>query len=360
MKIIKAQEVRFDIDASSSSGTGTLSGFTSLSKMACIASWHVNSGESPTLGETAWVDVYPTSTTVVTAERFGSAAYACSVTAYVFEVDADTTLYKGTWAMTNAETSDAAVSIGGTVTLANTIGWHYRQNEGEAAPGDDWDPDGAWTRMSFASTTTLDFDRNAAKGECSGHWFVVESTDLTVEHVTKTLSGTDTSIDETITSVTTAETYLLGSYLTDNIAYNDEACFDVTLQDATTVEWQRAISAADDFDWYVMVVSDSNNTVQRGEFTADNVTTDSATITSTDRTRSIVKSGYGTSGWGANNKYEDGTCISHIDEMWLSADTTANLERGAVQGSSGGNRVTWEVVQFTVEAGSTRRVMVIS
>lgn len=343
MQVVKIQEVSFTIASGASSGTGTLTGFSTLGKMICFATWRVADGQSPVLASMTEVDVWPNSTSQITAERWSNPSYAVNVRAYVIEFGSDTTVYKGTWAMTSSATAHTGISIGGTVTLADTFGWHYRKSEGEAAPANDSDPDGRYTAFHFSSTTQLAVNRNVAKGACQGHWFVVESSTLTVQHGDHTITGSSvTSTTDTITSVTTGETFIVSSYLTNETEYNDEGCWTTDLQNATTVRFRRSYAASVTNTWRYMVVSDSNMTVQRGEWTGTG-TAENTTITSTDLTLSIAKSGSGRSGDDVSSDYANGNFDGRFNELWLNSATRIDRQTG--DGLTG-LIATWEVVEM--------------
>ncbi len=345
MQIVRRQEVSFDIGAGYTWGAAVLSGFTNLSKMVPIAvTWRVKDGQSPVLGSNTEIDVDVGNVAIVYAYRWSSSpTYDINITVTVVEFGDDTTVYKGTWAMTDAETSTTA-SIGGTVTLANTFGNHHRKNEGEASPSNDSDPDGRITKMKFNSTTQLGFARDTATGACEGHWHVVESDTLTVEHVTHTItSDSSTSTTKTITSVTMAEAFVISSYLTDSGDYNDEGCWTTDISAATTLRMRRRYGASVNNTWEAMIVSDSNITVQRGDWTTSGATTDNTSITAVDLDVALVKSGAGSSGFCVCSNFSNGHLDRYYSEMWFNSSTQINREVG----DTPDNYIeAWEVVEL--------------
>ncbi|MCP4967385.1 MAG: hypothetical protein GY926_19405 [bacterium] len=345
MQIVKIQEVSFTIASGASSGTGSLSGFTTLGKMVAFASWRVADGQSPALASNTDVDVYVSSTSQITAERWGTPSYEITIRAYVIEFSSDTTVQKGTWAMTDSETSDTA-SISSS-TLANSFAWHYRKSEGEATPSNDSDPDGRLTRFLFNSTTELGVGRTIAKGACEGHWFVVSSSTLSVQHIQNSVTAqTGTSITDAITSVTTANTFLVGSMDTDEAVYNDEGVWVTDLQNATTLRWRRSYSSAVDSIFDVMVVEDSALTVQRGEWSVSGTSTNTA-ITIVDTDLAVAKHADGTSGRASTSDYNNGNMDGRYWELWFGTSSQINGQTGDGLADL---IATWEVVEFESES----------
>jgi len=343
MEVVQVQALSFDLASGASSATATLSGFSIVGQMVPIfASWRVTTGQSPVLASTTELDVYVSSNTQLTVERWSSPAYAMRITVYVVEFGSDTTVQSGTWSMdSSTTTTTAAISA---VTLSNTFGFHYRKNEGEAAPTYDSDPDGRITSFKFNSTTQLGFQRHVAKGACQGHWYTVSSNTLTVEHGSHSISGgTATSVtDALVATVTTGNTFILVSYRTDEAVYNDEGCWVSDLQDSNTIRFRRSYSAANTNTWEYMIVSDSRLSVQRGEFTTTG-TTDNDTITEVDINRAASKTGCGKSGFASSSDYVNGNLDGRYWEMYFGPATQINGQAG--QGMAG-LIVTWEVVQF--------------
>jgi hypothetical protein len=326
--------------------------------MVCFATWRVEDGLSPIGQSVTEIDVWPNSTGQITAQRDGTPAYSVDVTAYVIEFGSDTTVYKGTWAMTSAETSDTGISIGGTVTLANTFGWHYGESEDGGTATWDSDPDGRNRKFEFASTTTLDISRAAAKGAKTGHWFVVESSTLSVQHETEDFlaNGSLTHIHDITSAVTHADTFVLVSHTTTEDAENDltlcHELYDDEGQD--TIRSRRAFGNPTDTSYAYQIVTDSALTVQRGDFTSA-TSPDSASISAVNLSYAIVKQPSCRSGEEAGNYYASGTIDARYTEMWLSSTTQVDGRQGA----GGASRtIPWEVIEFPSDATAPRRVMV--
>jgi hypothetical protein len=244
--------------------------------------------------------------------------------------------------MTNAETSDTATISA--VTLANSFCLHYRKNEGEAAPGNDSDPDGRLTSLKFNSTTQLIFQRGIAKGELSGHWYVISSSDLSVQHLNHSNSSATLTTTDTITSVNMAKTFLFCSQRDTDVQYQDNACWDPYLKNSTTVEFRRGYAATNTSTFEYQVITDNTVSVQRNTFTATG-TTDNDTITAVTLSDSIVKTSYGSSGMAGSDAYADGSMDHRYWEIWFNSTTQVNGQSGS---GNDFTYISWEAIQFNI------------
>lgn len=347
MQVVKIQSVGVTIASGQASGTGTLSGFHALGKIVPLfASWSMANGLSPVPSSAVDVTINIDSTTQLTASRWGTPSYAITGTVFVVEFASDTTVQKVTWSMDSSTTIDNQTITA--VTLANTFAVHYRKSEGEVTPSADSDPDGRLTACFFSSTTQLRIQRDTAKGACSGHAYVISSSTLSVIHGSKIIFSSATTITDTISSVTTTDTFIISSYYTDAPNYNDEGVFATDLQNSTTIRWRRSISIPNNIVFKYMIVTDSAFTVQRGEFNTSG-TTDSDTITAVDLTKAVAKTGDGKAGCSASSDYTDGFLDGRYWRIYLSGTTTVN-------GQSGSGLLalvtTWEVVELDVIGNS--------
>jgi len=345
MKVAKLQEVRFTIASGASSGTGTLSGFKTLSKVVPLfVSWRVADGQSPVRASNTEVDVAITNLTTITAERWGSPSYAINVTAYVVEFGYDTVVQKGTWDLTSSETSTTETITA--TTLANSFVVSYNKNEGESAPGYDSDPDGRCIAFKFNSTTQLGFSREAAKGAVSGHWYVIYSDTLSVQHGNHSETGTTlNSVTDTISTVNVSHSFLVSSFKTEEAQYHGLSIWTADLSSATTVRWRRYPYDSVTVDFEYQVITDTALTIQRGEFsTSSSVSTYSHTITSVDAQLTAAKTGCGRSGFMDSSSFEDGDLDTRYWEIWLSNSTTLNGQAGSSYTNA--KIWTWETVTF--------------
>lgn len=133
----------------------------------------------------------------------------------------------------------------------------------------------------FNSTTEVGATRGNATGAVTAYAVVYEHVEATVQTVQQTLSAnTETDHDETITSVDTAKSFVVGSARIQNfgIAAGSWQCH---LTSATNVRWSRNTGTSSDVTITCYVVSLADDTaVQRATVThADGTGTVNTTIT---------------------------------------------------------------------------------
>jgi len=338
LKIVKRQEVTITIASGESSGTATLTGFSNLVKMVPkFGSYRYVTGGTPD-AEEIFVNFKIDSTSQITAERNAASGNAITARVYVLEFGADTTVQKGTWSMADGvATDDVSISA---LTLAESYCFYYQKGTDADVT---YHPDDVCVSLKFNSTTELGFERTGTTGSNSGNWYVVSSNTLTVEHGSHSeVGGTGTTMTDTITSVTMAETFIISSYRTSEVDFVDEAMCTVDLQNATTIRWRRGFDDAEDFDFEYQIISDSNINVQRGEFTA-NATTDNDTISPVVVAQTIVKTGCGRSGFDSNADFAQADKVNRFWEIFLNSATQINGEVGLASSTM---IQTWEVIDF--------------
>ena len=360
MQIVKIEEVQFSIADSASSGNTSLTeSFTDLDQMVVFSTCSMDNGLDPITQGAVDADVWCSAVGTINAQRNSSPAYAIEITAYVVQFGDDTDVHKGTFSIADTASGSGNVSIGATVTLANTFGWHTQRGSAPADGGEDLPGLNACVALSM-TTTNLVFTRSGTNAAITGHWFVVESSTLTVEHGTHSVSYASTSITDTITTVVLAESFLLSSYYTNwsDGGGNDLVRHADDISTTTTVRWRRAYDDTADIDWHWMVVSDSDITVERGEFTHTGASNSTA-ITTVDRTKTIAKSGSGRALGVKSTDFVSGTLSNRHQELWMSTNALLNTQSGAGMAAMVSP---WEVITFDVQAGGTptRRIMVIS
>jgi hypothetical protein len=368
MQIVKVHAVDFSIATSQTVGTADLTsaGFTTLSKMVVFATWSVTHVADTALGGgSEFVDIYPSSTTLLTAERnTASATRTCNIRAYVIEFGDDTNVYKGTFTMTDTATSHTGVSIGGTVAIDDAFVWHYLKAIDNTSSIPDWEFGGNAVRPTFASTTTLDFTRGTGETTVTGHWYVVESSTLTVQHVQHTLSGSgSSSTTDTFTSVGAdlSHTFHIAAFTTSANQYPDENLWQSALTATDTITFTRGDGGSHSFIYDYQVITDSATSVQRGTSTSTSATgTTDLPGGAVDITRSIIKSGLGTSPSVSSGQFGNGECSSRFREFYFVDSDTMGWEStlGATSPT-----FSWEVVQFDAESGEpppASRIMVIT
>jgi len=355
MEIVKVQKVDFTIAGGDSGGTGTLSGFTDLTKMVVFATW--NAGDHADPGEDLLcLDVYISNTTTVNADRVAShAGITNEVSAYVIQFGSDTTVYKGTYALATTDLDDTQ-SLGGTATLANTFGWGFHKRAD--ASGFNAEVRYSSIENAFPSTTQISFTRDQQDGVAiDGHWFAVESSTLTVEHGNWTEAATaNTSETDTITTVDLGDTFCLMSFSNNKGQYNDEGMWTADLNTTTSIRVRRGYGDAANCSWTYQIITDSNAAVQRGDFTYA-TTTGYATLSPTvDLTKSWPK--LSTQGWiCTSDVWNSETGNRRCHQVWLSAN---NQIDGETQEAITDLILPWEVVEISGAAAATRRVFVVS
>lgn len=348
MIVTHLQEISFTIAAGSASGTGTLSGFSDVSKMVPLfLSWRVADGQSPCLASNTEIDIVIDSTTQLSALRAQATAYAVDVTAFVVQFGSDTTVQTGSFSILGlAATGTAAISE---VTLANSFCLHHRMCDEGGSPTYDSRPSVRMTSVKFSSSTSLEFRRGSAAYDypVSGHWWVVSSETLTVQHRSFSTSSSNTVLTDTITAVDLAHTFLISTQSNNNGTFNGEACTMTRLENATTVRWQRNYSSTTAFVFEYQVITDTSITVQRGTATTGQLSNTQA-ITAVDLNAAAVKSGDGSSGYSTNSNFQIGTLPSRYYELKFNSNTEIGLQ---TRRTSAASYTSWEVVEFSVATG---------
>ena len=366
MQTVNIQHVQVTIASTQSSGTATLDGTGTLGKMVVFGTWTLPAVASIT-ADKAFVDLVVTDVDTLTASRIGSASgEVITVEAYVIEFGTDTNVYKGTFSMTGPDTGPQTatwnVNGGSTMTendLTMAYCWLYYTHDSTSG-SNDWQPSSSALRHRFDSTTQIAATRSQSVGAISGHWYAVESTTLSVQHGSWAYSEANVlTHDATITEVTLANSFIMGSYQTNDSLWHSTGNWASHLPGTTTARLERHEAWTDGREGNFQVVEDSALTVQRGIFTYTG-TGAFATLTSVDLDVAVPLSG-GVPGY-PGRPGEDSSA-GHADEyshrMWLSSATALDVAAT----TAGTNRIVpWEVVEFDKEAGGAtpRRVMVIT
>lgn len=369
MNVVKVQRVSFAIAGGSASGTGTLSGFTDLDQMViAFASWSIpdvaQSNEDRVL-----VDFDVTNLTTITATRNGTpAGEAVNVEAYVVEFDTDTNVYKGTFSLAggaNTENQTTTANINGGSPMAlndltKAFGWLYYRGVDTGA--NDLNPANSCIQMRFTSTSVLTFERDYNTAEItSGHWFVVESSTLSVQHEAVIFTGANATDTDTFTSpVTLANSFIIGSYLTDESGFQDEGIWTIDLSGTQTARFRRGFGAGEIINAYYMVVTDTSITTQRGDF-AHATTGANATLSPTvDTDYAVPLLCGGMSFSAASDSWGSGNFHTRTHEAWISASN--QIDVASAEGASG-LVLPWQVIEFSAGGAppaTPRRVMVIT
>ena len=249
-----------------------------------------------------------------------------------------------------------------------------------------WQMDGATSDyreclafVEFGSSGTdvdeLEIDRDGSSGAVamSGHWYVVESDEFTIQAV-QIYDTSDTGTGALSPSVTLSETACFGSYKagTDTGAANDVFTIDCTLS-TNSIDWlSEDPGGYRQGTWYAVSFDSSVGNVQHGTTDPRPQGADAsetvALPTSVDRTRSLVHP-TGMPGCLASGSFTSTTSANCMDAFcaWdFSNDGTPSDGHIRVQhnttGGGTGNYLSWQVIEWELTGGSTpaRRVMVIS
>lgn len=137
----------------------------------------------------------------------------------------------------------------------------------------------------FNSTTEVGATRASGTGTVTAYAVVYEHVEATVQTVTQTLTtNTETDHDETITSVDTAKSFVVGTARTQNFGIA-AASWQCHLTSATNLRWSRSLGTSSDVTITSFVVSLADTTaVQRftvthGDGTANPVNTTITAVT---------------------------------------------------------------------------------
>jgi len=369
MQVAKVQRANFTIPSGQASGTFTLSGFDDLTKMVVFGSWSLPSGSTSFTDDRCFVDLDVTNLTTLTATRISTDAEVVTVEAYVVQFGDDTNVYKGTFSMVSDgtiadQTATANINGGSAMTLndvTKAFCWSYYTND--ETNSSDGRPQSNQIQTRFDSTSVIGFERQLNLGAASGHWYAVESSTLTVEHLVTSMAAVST-VTETDTPGTTisnvANTFWLSSYTSNLGNYNDNGCWDIYLTNATTVTFNRGINDTGTFtgEFVTQIVQDSNLSTAKGQWSSSSAT-ESAAV-SVDLTRSIPILASGHPARTQNDAWQDGHNDEFFMRCWFSSGSQIDGASGTAPVTD--RNISWQAVQFPTEGApaTPRRVMVIS
>jgi hypothetical protein len=367
MQIYHMQQVQITIAGGAASGNGTLSGFNNVDKMVVFASWTLPAIGS-LIGAKAFVDFDITTTTNITASRTDSTAgESITIEAFVIQFGDDTNVYKGAFTIASTVlTLDTNVNGGSPMALndlTKAFCWCYHKTDNTGGTAD-FQPGLDTFSMFFTSTSAVQMNRySPGTGNITGHWFVVESSTLSVQHDTFDTSTGDSSYTDTFTTpVTMSNSFVLGSTFTSQSTYHDEGIWTIALVDDAndnSVQVRRGDGGSHARSHYYQVISDTGISVQRGDFT-HNATSNTATLSpAVDTSRTIAILNGTASPRAAGNQFSAGHADEYHNRAWISDSTTLNV---ASTSAGSGMIMPWQVIQFTAESAppATRRIMVIT
>jgi len=236
------------------------------------------------------------------------------------------------------------------VTLANSfplIG--IQQDSGET-----WWHTKSWFMVELTSTTNLQISVRAAPGgSCTCYWQVMEGEAFDVQQADLSLASGATSGTDTISSVDTSKTFLVGSaYQTDNGSYNVAAqkLMRYQLTNSTTVTGYKDVTGnAMDATVYVVEITGISATVQHSTISMDSSTTQAdETISAITLANSVcilpggAYTNYGAS-VGSNDSPESSFCR-------YSFTSTTNLRVNRIGTKSVAAEYSYFVIDFSVTA----------
>jgi len=366
MQVVNIQPVQVTIAGGQTQGTATLDGTGTLAQMVVTGTWTLPDISDLTESK-SFVDLDVTNLTTLTATRDDStAAEAINIEAYVIEYGADTNVYKGTFTSTGTGTGgwladDFNINGGSPMALADltkAFCWAYWTNDWTGGTAD-WHPSeqlGFW----FKNTSEMTVRRGSQYGSLSGHYYVVESSTLTVEHG-RLNAGTasDASFTQAITTVDQTESFVVASFEEGEGTYHSDGHWAADFASDSLVRMRRGASGGSgDSAMRYQIISDPALTVQRGEFTYSTVAAVATLTTPVNLAVAVPISG-GITGTPASpgDEWHSGWADSHSHRMWLLDDDSLEV-RATTAGT--GRIVPWQVIEFEAEAGGApvRRVMV--
>lgn len=280
------------------------------------------------------------------------------IQAEIFVVEWDTSkvnVQQGTFTVaTSSATGTAAISDVDQAKAFIVFNLRGTSALGDAYQGNEFD-------AAFSSDTEITVTRhNGIASSFTGRYFVVEciGSEFSVQVANPTLGTSDTAGDDTISSVDTAKTFLVGGYRAFEGADDPR---DGTvwhhLVDATTVRLARLgggsisglISGSTIF---AITCADDEWTVQRAQPTISAVeTADDTTVTGIDQLRSIVNA---CTGMGHSMPHMNTTTGASTGLVGLTfqADTTVRASRRA---TTTAGYYSFEVIQFAEPSAGVSR-----
>ncbi len=216
------------------------------------------------------------------------------------------------------------------------------------------------TAVKFNSGTVLSFDRDTASGTITGRYFVVATagTDFSVIHQAMSVTATEETHTDTISSVTTNKTFVYNSDITaeedDDIR---DGGFVVDLQDSTTIRARRAFdsfggspgvaNATATIEAQIVTAGGTEFSVERAECDFADSLTKANTVTGIDQTKAIVIGG-GYQGIMSANSTDGADVSGNHSVLDFTSDTEVTGTRGdntTVDGTT-----FFEVVEFVLAA----------
>lgn len=314
MKAASRQQIRFS--GTGTSGTETISSVT-VGDTWLIARYEINDDVSH---DESMVRFWLSNGTTLNWER-GDATDGSQidVTVTVLEMGTDTTVQNGSTSLTGT-TATASIST-------------VDQNDAfiifSASSDDTTDNNPHMVRVSarFTSNTEITFERNNSTGTVEIRWYVIESTTLTVQSGSISVTSTSGNTDS-VSPVVAADTFLVGSFHTNEATYPiDEGAIYCDLQNTTTVRGRLGFAGATN-TYHYFLVEDSDQTVQTAGDSVSNATSGTDSISAIVLARSFVLPTVHPAHAVNDSSYQPATYTDSVYfDFWLGTTTTINWER---------------------------------
>lgn len=320
MQITSLQEVRF-------TGTGT-SGNTTITSVTVgntflVVSYSFSSSPTTFTPDQHYPEVWLSDSTTLNWQRDDDTdGTTIQLTVYVVEVSS-ATVQSGQTTVTGTSNTGSVTAVD----LADTFLVGTFRTTSSATGSAEGEPDEAITSWRFTSTTVVTCAKQGTGSTSVVRWYAVESTDLTVQSGTLNVNSTS-GVTDTITGVTLADTFLVGSHDSNEPSYiNDEGVIYCDLSSTTTVRGRVGFGSATN-NYRYFVVERSTQSVQTFGNSVANASSGSDTVTAIDQSLTIVVRTVLTGGCNTDS-YQSGFADTRFLEHWFSNTTTMNWRRGS-------------------------------
>lgn len=345
MEVAKVQRLNLSFSSSDTSKDGTLTGFSTLSRMVPFITWEMTGAGAAANGTQNCFKVTVVNSTTVRVSRVAS-GQAATVSVSVVEFGAQVTVQKGSFSMSTSETTKN-VTVSSYDSAKTVLVFYY-----DSSTTDD-NGDSRLIKGSLAtsgSSTTVTFARGTSDFASSGYWYLLEHNSNSVQNVNIDNGVKDTSV-ALGTSVTLSQAFLFGSNTTAETDYNDEACETKTFWSGSAfvnnAVWSHKGYTSTGNTGRACVCDNSLLSVQRGYISANDSGT--ATITSVDLDRSIVL----TTMTGNNHSCGDYNAAveiaSRMVRVWFNSATQIGWSHYPENGGGDDTEFEWFVIQFPLD-----------
>ncbi len=301
----------------------------------------------------SWATGQITNGTTLTFQRnTASGGTSVEISWYVMEFTSGVSVQRGSQSVVTPLPKNVTITA---VTLAKSFPLiSYRVEFGTG-------PDGrAFPKAKLTTTTNLEIDLNVPPLTGIVEWQVIEFTGADVQTGDLTLSTTDTSKTDTITSVDTAKSWLIFSQKNDEGTGTNVASHTLRgrITNGTTLTFDRdeAGSLAIDVTWYVIEFTDGTKVQSGSENFGTGDTLKNVTITAVDLTKTMASAGGLFQRWGKTAENTSGSYVPAQNTLTLTTTTNLQIERTATDSATAD--VSWFVIEFA--AAVARRIFVVT